>query len=96
MTSRHVASAVGSAYDVYSDPANGTGLMVTETDSEGTSTFTMSPRLFFDSYVRSCAAGGTDYQQDGSEDGGIIWCSYIDDRRGLVSIVAREVYRAPG
>lgn len=90
MASRYVSSAVGSAYDTYSHASNGRGLVVKETDSEGTTTFTMSHRLFFDSYVRTCAAAGTGYEQDGSADGSIFWCSYLDPRRGLVSIIARK------
>jgi hypothetical protein len=72
--------------------ANGTGIKVTERDAEGTVTFDMSPELYV-SYVRTLTVNARDI--DDQTIGNTRWTSFLDERRGLVSLTAVGENAAP-
>lgn len=66
---------------------NGTGLVVTERDAEGTTTFDMDPELFYASYLLALQARARDI--DEMIQGYHYIGSWVDERRGLVTVTAR-------
>lgn len=71
--------------------ANGARLDITETDAAGTETFTMSPDLFFDSYLGTLQVHARDVDEIDERGHGFYHGSWLDERRGLVSIMARDL-----
>jgi hypothetical protein len=71
--------------------ANGTGLTITETDAAGSTTFTMSPDLFFDSYLSTLQVNARDVDEIDERGHGFYYGSWLDERRGLVTVMSRDL-----
>jgi hypothetical protein len=65
---------------------NGTGLIVTERDSEGSSTFDMDPDLYI-AYLLTLQVGARDV--DDQQVGDTHYTSFMHATRGLVSLTAK-------
>lgn len=70
---------------------HGTELAITETDAAGSTTFAMAPDLFFDSYLRTLQVTARDLDEIDEREHGFYYGSWLDARRGLVTVISRDL-----